>query len=100
MGWEPDGGGREGREGTGFDSGCGRKLSVIVFFEIFEEFGTCLGDMSDDFLMIFGHVSDLFRTCLGMLWGPFGTIWDRFGIILRFVGKHMSNNKVAQNYPK
>ena len=24
MGWEPDGGGREGREGTGFDSGSDR----------------------------------------------------------------------------
>ena len=28
---------------------------------------------------VFGHVSDFWRTCLGVVWEPFGTIWDRLG---------------------
>ena len=54
MGWEPDGGGREGREGAGFDSGCDRELFVSYFWKMFEEFGTCLGHSFGDLSNIFG----------------------------------------------
>ena len=46
---------------------------LSYFGEMFEEFGTSLGDMSDDFRMIFGHVWE----CCGDLLGPFAVICGR-----------------------
>ena len=76
-------------------------MFFIIFWGMFGEFLKMLGDvctfrtLSDDFLTFF----DLFRRCLGVLWGPLGSIWDRFGRILRFFEKS-SKNKVVQNGPK
>ena len=46
---------------------------------LFEEFGTCLGDLSGDFRTIFGQ----FRICFGFVSDMFGsglgTFWDHLG---------------------
>ena len=76
VGWYTDPAPESDPEGTGFDSGHGRKLCVIVFLELFEEFGTCLGDISDDFRTCFGHFSDF---CADMFGDALGTFWDHLG---------------------
>ena len=40
--------------------------------EIFEEFGTCLGDISDDFLKNIGVFSDMFGNAFGTFWAHLG----------------------------
>ncbi len=69
----------------------------------------CVGKFSDNssdtFRMFwFGHVWDTFPdmcwTCLGMFWGPSGTIRDRLGMILRFCWEKIEPHTIPLTHTK
>ena len=70
MGWDADPV-WEGGEG-GYRARFRVRPRVIfyrMFWDIFEEFGTCLGDISDDFQFVFGFFSDMFGNAVGTFCG-------------------------------
>ena len=82
MGWDTDPGPESDPEGTGFDSGHGRKLFCIVFFC---DFLKNLGPVWETFRMVFGYLwtffaffSDMFGSGVGTIWGRFGRFFYRF----------------------
>ena len=47
------------------------------------------------FQIMIGRFSDFPRTCLGMFWGPVGAIWDRLGMIFRYIS-HTNSRYTAR----
>ena len=74
MGWEADRCWSWRRRVPGSILGMTESDFLSYVLDFLEDVGTCLGHCSD-------IVWDTVRTCLGMCWGPFGTIWDRFDMI-------------------
>ena len=72
MGWDVDPV-REGGEG-GYRVRFRARPEVlfIVFWEVFEAFGICPGDISDDFRAFFGFCSDMFGNAVGSFWDHLG----------------------------
>ena len=79
MGLDADRGWSRIRRIPGSIPGTAGSDCLPYFLEIFEEFGTCLGDMSDDFWMLFTHFRTVFRFVADMFGDALGTFWDHLG---------------------
>ena len=72
MGWDADRGWSRIRRVPGSIPGTAGSDCLSYCWEVFEEFGTCLGDISDDFRECFGFCFEHVWECCGDLLGPFG----------------------------
>ena len=96
MGWDADPV-REGGEGGYRVRFWARpevfllSYSLDISEELWDLFGIHFRRFVGHFRTFFKIILDFLSECLGMLWGPFGTIWDRCGRILRFFGEKTSS---------
>ena len=72
MGLDADRGWSRIRRVPGSIPGTAGSDFVSYSLECVEEFGTCLGDISDDCRTFFGFVSDMFGNAVGTFWDHLG----------------------------